>query len=363
MSENPLQLKRIHHVEFYVGNARQAAFFYRNAFGFSQFAYSGLETGNRETASYALQQGEARIVMTTPYSPEHPINAHLLAHGDGVKDIAFEVAHADEAYAAALANGAESAYEPSTQQDDHGAIRRAGIKTYGETIHSFISVNGYNGPLLPGFREAALPGPEVGVLRIDHMVGNVELGKMNFWAEWYEKVLGFKRYITFDDKDINTEYSALMSMVMANNTYAVKFPINEPAEGKKKSQIQEYLDFYRAPGVQHIALLTSDIVATVSQLKRQGVEFLKVPDTYYEGIEERVGKVDEDIQHVLKPLGILIDRDEDGYLLQLFTRPVEDRPTLFYEVIQRKGCRGFGKGNFRALFEAIEREQELRGNL
>jgi 4-hydroxyphenylpyruvate dioxygenase len=362
-ANNPLQLKRIHHVEFYVGNARQAAFFYRNAFGFSQFAYSGLETGNRETASYALEQGEARLLFTTPYSPDHAINAHILKHGDGVKDIAFEVDDADAAYSAALANGAESAYEPYTQEDGNGSLRRAGIKTYGETIHSFISVNGYKGPFLPGFAPKPLAGNPVGILRIDHMVGNVELGKMNYWAEWYENVLGFKRYITFDDKDISTEYSALMSMVMANNSYAVKFPINEPAEGKKKSQIDEYLDFYQGPGVQHTALLTSDIVATVGQLVRQGVEFLKVPDAYYEGIEDRVGKIDEDIQNVLKPLGVLIDRDEDGYLLQLFSKPVEDRPTLFYEIIQRKGCRGFGKGNFRALFEAIEREQELRGNL
>lgn len=362
MTDNPLNLKRIHHVEFWVGNAKQAAYYYRLAFGFSQFAYSGLETGQREAASYALQQGKARFLLTTPLKPEGPLAAHLSRHGDGVRDIAFEVPDADAAFAEAVRRGATALSAPQEVSDTHGSVRRASIQAYGDTIHSFISHHGYSGPFLPGFTEAYVPGAGVGVLVVDHMVGNVELGKMNQWAEFYEKVLGFHRYITFDDKDISTEYSALMSVVMSDNNQVVKFPINEPAEGKKKSQIQEYLDFYYGPGVQHIALLTKDIVATVKQLMANGVEFLKAPDSYYDELPGRVGEIDEDMA-VLKKLGILVDRDDEGYLLQLFSKPVEDRPTLFFEIIQRKGARGFGKGNFRALFESIEREQARRGNL
>ncbi len=369
MSDNPLELKRIHHIEFWVGNAKQAAFFYRNAFGFSQFAYSGLETGERDRTSHALEQNEARFVFTSPLKKEdHEIQEHLTRHGDGVRDIAFEVADADRAFAAALERGAEPAVEPYDMEDEHGVVRRAAIKTYGDTIHSLISHNGgvkgkkYDGPFLPGFEPLNLPGESVGIQRVDHIVGNVELGKMNYWADWYSNILGFNRYISFDDKDISTEYSALMSIVMSDNSYAIKFPINEPADGRKKSQIEEYLDYYNGPGVQHIAMLTDDILATVQRLRDCGVEFLEVPDTYYEELPQRVGKIDESIDAV-HDLGILVDRDEEGYLLQLFTKPVEDRPTLFYELIQRKGSRGFGKGNFKALFESIEREQELRGNL
>ena len=362
MSENPLKLKRIHHVEFYVGNAKQAAYFYRKAFGFSQFAYRGLETGDRQVTSYALRQGNINLLFSTPLSSAGPVAEHVNRHGDGVRDIAFEVPDADAAFNEAVARGAEVAAAPHDVTDANGSLRRATIRTYGDTLHSFISPAGYQGPFMPGFTAAEYSGTGVGLLVIDHMVGNVELGKMNYWAEFYEKVMGFHRYITFDDKDISTEYSALMSVVMSDDNQIVKFPINEPAEGKKKSQIQEYLDFYQGPGCQHIALLTKDIVATVSQLMANGVEFLTVPDSYYEELPGRVGEFDEDIS-VLKRLGILVDRDDQGYLLQLFSKPVEDRPTLFFEIIQRKGARGFGKGNFRALFESIEREQARRGNL
>jgi 4-hydroxyphenylpyruvate dioxygenase len=360
--DNPLKLRQIHHVEFWVGNAKQAAFFYRNAFGFSQFAYSGLETKRRDATSYALQQGKARFLFTTPLSPDTPIAEHIRRHGDGVRDIAFHVDDADAAFEEAVRRGAEPAAEPHDLTDDGGTVRRAAIKTYGDTIHSFIAPNGYEGVFLPGYQAREVAGPDAGVLRIDHIVGNVELGRMDEWADWYSRVLGFKRYISFDDKDISTEYSALMSIVMSDDSYAIKFPINEPAAGKRKSQIDEYLEYYRGPGVQHIALQTTDIAHTVTRLRDQGVEFLRVPASYYEALPSRVGEIDEAIE-TIRSLGILVDRDEEGYLLQLFTRPVEDRPTLFFELIQRKGSRGFGKGNFRALFEAIEREQELRGNL
>jgi 4-hydroxyphenylpyruvate dioxygenase len=360
--DNPLKLRQIHHVEFWVGNAKQAAFFYRNAFGFSQFAYSGLETRRRDATSYALRQGKARFLFTTPLAPDSVIADHIRRHGDGVRDIAFQVDDADAAFAEAVRRGAEPAIEPHDLSDDHGTVRRAAIKTYGDTIHSFIAPDGYAGAFLPGYEAREVPGPDTGVLRIDHIVGNVELGRMDEWADWYSRVLGFKRYISFDDKDISTEYSALMSIVMSDDSYAIKFPINEPAAGKRKSQIDEYLEYYRGPGVQHIALQTSDIAHTVTRLRDQGVEFLRVPASYYESLPSRVGEIDEAIE-TIRSLGILVDRDEEGYLLQLFTRPVEDRPTLFFELIQRKGSRGFGKGNFRALFEAIEREQELRGNL
>jgi 4-hydroxyphenylpyruvate dioxygenase len=362
MRSNPLRLKSIHHVEFWVGNARQAAYYYRQAFGFSQFAYAGLETGRRDAASYALRQGKACLVFTTPLGPEGPMSDHLRQHGDGVRDIAFHVEDADAAFAAAVANGARPVSAPADLRDGHGVVRHASIATYGDTIHSFISHGSYNGPFLPGYQPRPIASRDAGILRIDHIVGNVELGRMNDWADWYSTVLGFSRYVTFDDKDISTEYSALMSVVMSNDSHAVLFPINEPAPGKKKSQIDEYLDFYRGPGVQHIALLTSDIVATVTRLRESGVEFLSVPGSYYDLMAERVGQVDESAEHI-RSLGLLVDRDQEGYLLQLFSKPVEDRPTLFFEIIERKGSRGFGKGNFRALFESIEREQALRGNL
>jgi len=362
MADNPLRLKSIHHVEFWVGNARQAAFYYRNAFGFSQFAYAGLETGQRDVTSYALQQGKARIVVSTALAPDHPVADHVARHGDGVRDIAFHVDDADAAFREAVARGATGVSAPADRRDAHGTVRHAAIATYGDTIHSFVSYKDYAGPFLPGFVERAAPGREAGLLRIDHMVGNVELGQMNRWAEWYSNVLGFSRYISFDDKDISTDYSALMSIVMSDNSFAIKFPINEPAAGKKKSQIDEYLEYYRGPGVQHVALLTNDIVQTIETLRRNGVEFLSVPESYYDLMPQRVGEIEEAVE-TIRRLGILVDRDEEGYLLQLFTRPVQDRPTLFFEIIQRKGSRGFGKGNFKALFEAIEREQALRGNL
>jgi 4-hydroxyphenylpyruvate dioxygenase len=362
MSENPLRLKSIHHVEFWVGTAKQASYFYRHAFGFSQIAYAGLETGQRDAASYVLQQGKARLVISSPLGPRGPMAEHVGLHGDGVRDIAFHVEDADLAFAEAVRRGARPAGEPETRSDAHGSVRHAAIATYGDTIHSFISYRDYVGPFLPGFAEKCLPGKDAGLLRIDHMVGNVELGRMDEWAQWYSRVLGFKRFISFDDKDISTDYSALMSIVMSDDSFAIKFPINEPAPGKRKSQIDEYLEFYGGPGVQHVAMLTTDIVSTVRQLRDNGVEFLSVPPSYYELLPKRVGQIDEAIE-TIRTLGILVDRDEEGYLLQLFTKPVEDRPTLFFEIIQRKGSRGFGKGNFKALFEAIEREQALRGNL
>jgi 4-hydroxyphenylpyruvate dioxygenase len=355
-------LKRIHHVEFWVGNAKQASFFYRNAFGFSQFAYSGLETGSREATSYALKQHNARFVLTTPLGSNGYMNEFLRLHGDGVRDIAFEVADTDAAYAAALERGATGVVEPRDLTDEHGTLRHAAIQTYGDTLHSLISNKGYKGPFMPGYEAREIPEEDAGLRLVDHIVGNVELGKMNHWADWYSNVLGFERYITFDDKDISTEYSALMSIVMSDDSHKVKFPINEPAAGRKKSQIEEYLDYNNGPGVQHVALLTGDIVKTVKRLRSAGIDFLTVPQSYYEELPDRVGEIDEDLKTLAK-LGILVDRDEEGYLLQLFTKPVEDRPTLFFEIIQRKGSRGFGKGNFRALFESIEREQAVRGNL
>ena len=362
MSDNPLKLRSIHHVEFWVGNARQAAYFYRQAFGFSQIAYAGMETGQRDRTSYALAQGKARLLLSSPLEGSGTIAEHIARHGDAVRDIAFLVDDADRAFDEAVRRGAQPAMEPHDLSDQCGAVRQAAIHTYGDTIHSFISYKGYSGPFLPGFAPRDVAGEPVGILRVDHIVGNVELGKMNEWAEWYSRVLGFRRFISFDDKDISTEYSALMSIVMSDDSFSIKFPINEPAEGRKKSQIQEYLDFHHGPGVQHIALLTADIIETVSSLRRNGVEFLHVPDSYYEDLPGRVGEVKESTE-TLRSLGILADRDEDGYLLQIFTQPVEDRPTLFFELIEREGSRGFGKGNFKALFESIEREQALRGNL
>jgi 4-hydroxyphenylpyruvate dioxygenase len=362
MISNPLKLKSIHHVEFWVGNAKQAAYYYRNAFGFSQFAYAGLETGQREAASYALRQGKATLLISTPLNSGGPIDKHLLTHGDSVRDIAFDVADADHAFHEAVARGAKPAMEPHDVRDEHGGIRRAAIHTYGDTIHSLISNVDYKGPFLPGFSAQEATGRDAGILRIDHIVGNVELGRMNEWADFYSQVCGFHRYISFDDKDISTEYSALMSIVMSDDSQSVKFPINEPAAGKRKSQIQEYLDYHAGPGVQHIAMQTKDIISTVGRLRENGIEFLEVPATYYDELPARVGEIRESLD-AIRGLGILVDRDQDGYLLQLFTRPVEDRPTLFFEIIQRVGSRGFGKGNFKALFEAIEAEQASRGNL
>jgi 4-hydroxyphenylpyruvate dioxygenase len=368
MSTNPLGLKKIHHVEFYVGNAKQAEFFYRKAFGFSCVAYSGLETGNRETTSYVMRQNRVNFVLTTPMGPEHYAAEHIKMHGDGVRDIAFMVEDADKAFHEAVSRGAKAVAEPHDMSDENGSIRKASIHTYGDTIHSFISYNNnnghnYSGPFLPGFTLQDVKGDDVGLQIVDHIVGNVELGKMGFWCDFYRDVMGFERYITFDDKDISTEYSALMSIVMSDGEHNIKFPINEPAEGKGgKSQIQEYIDFYRSAGAQHVALLCKDIRHTVAKLQENGIEFLRVPDTYYEEITDRVGEIDESVED-LKRLGILVDRDDEGYLLQIFTKPVEDRPTVFYEILQRKGCKGFGKGNFKALFVSIEEEQRRRGNL
>lgn len=349
-------------MEFWVGNARQAAYYYRRGFGFSQVAYAGLETGWRNETSYVLAQGRIRFVLTTPLAPDSPASDHIRRHGDGVRDIAFHVDDADQAFDEAVRRGAKPAVEPRELRDGHGAVRHAAIHTYGDTLHSFISYRDYAGPFLPGFVERTVAGEDIGLLRVDHIVGNVELGRMNEWADWYSRVLGFERFISFDDKDISTEFSALMSVVMADDSQAIKFPINEPAPGRRKSQIDEYLEYYRGAGVQHVALQVKDICQTVARLRQNGVEFLRVPDSYYASLPQRVGGIAESIEQ-LQQLAVLVDRDEDGYLLQLFTRPVQDRPTLFFEIIERKGSRGFGKGNFRALFEAIEREQALRGNL
>src|SRR6478672_4268088 len=365
---NPLGLKRIHHVEFYVGNAKQAEFYYRKAFGFSRAGYMGLETGNREVTSYLMRQTNINFILTTPLSPEHPGSEHIKQHGDGVHDIAFLVEDADHAFNEAIKRGARPVEKPHDHSDENGAVRHASIATYGDTIHSFLSYNAsnghnYNGVFLPGFVEQTVGGEPTGVMMVDHIVGNVELGKMSYWCDFYRDVMGFHRYITFDDKDISTEYSALMSIVMSDGQHNIKFPINEPAKGKGgRSQIQEYIDFYKSAGAQHIALLCRDVLSTVSKLQANGVEFLRVPDTYYDEIPDRVGCIDEDIEE-LKRLGILVDRDDEGYLLQIFTKPVEDRPTVFYEILQRKGCKGFGKGNFKALFVSIEEEQRRRGNL
>jgi 4-hydroxyphenylpyruvate dioxygenase len=359
---NPLKLKRIHHVEFWVGNAKQAAYYYRNGFGFSQAAYAGLETGNRQLTSYVLQQGKANFILSTPLCPDHPAAEHIRKHGDGVRNIALEVQDANFAFEEAVRRGAEPVFGPREERDEHGSVCHAAVRTYGDTIHSLISYKDYKGPFLPGFAESKVGTYDAGILRIDHMVGNVELGRMNVWASFYADVFGFKRFISFDDKDISTEYSALMSIVMSDDSYSVKFPINEPAPGRRKSQIDEYLEAYGGPGVQHIALQVADEIATVDRLQRNGIEFLRVPDAYYDVLPERVPGIEEPLDEIRR-LGILVDCDHEGYLLQIFSKPVEDRPTLFFEIIQRKGSRGFGKGNFKALFEALELEQARRGNL
>jgi len=352
------------YIEFWVGNARQAALYYRAVFGFRLAGYRGPETGVRDRASYLVVQDKLRFVFTSALGPEGPVAEHVHRHGDGVKDIAFWVDDARGAYQAAMAHGATGVQEPTVHRDDSGEVVTAAIRTYGDTIHSIVERGGYRGLFFPGFVAASSPFEPAGtgLKYVDHCVGNVELGKMNSWVKFYEDVLGFTNILTFDDKQITTEYSALMSKVMANGNGRIKFPINEPAKGKKKSQIDEYLDFYRGPGVQHIAIATDDIVATVRALKSRGLEFLSVPKAYYDSVPARVGRIDEDLAP-LAELGILVDRDDEGYLLQIFTKPVQDRPTLFYEIIQRKGAKSFGAGNFKALFEAIEREQALRGNL
>src|SRR5215211_1767581 len=352
------------YIEFYVGNAKQAAHYYCNAFGFDLIAYRGPETGTRDCATYLLQQDKVRLLLTTPIKSDGELAEHIRRHGDGVKDIALWVDDARLAFKLAVQRGATAAREPQVMKDDDGELVTAAIGTYGDTIHSLVERKNYRGLFMPGFvaKETAYRPKPAGLKYIDHCVGNVELGAMNKWVKFYEHVLGFTNILTFDDKAISTEYSALMSKVMANGNGRIKFPINEPAEGKKKSQIDEYLEFYDGPGVQHIAVATDDIIKSVRDLKSRGVEFLKVPSTYYDNMTARVGKIDEDIAP-LAELGILVDRDDEGYLLQIFTKPVQDRPTVFFEIIQRKGAKSFGAGNFKALFEAIEREQELRGNL
>jgi len=359
-----LPLKGTDHVEFYVGNARQAAYFYRAAFGMSLVAYAGPETGQRDRASYVLQQGKIRFVFTTPLNSSHPIAPHIHRHGDAVRVIALWVDDARRAWNDTVARGAISAEEPDTVSDEHGTVVLSSIRAYGDTIHTFVERKNYMGPFLPGYRaiDSDPVARPTGLLHVDHMVGNVGWHQMDKWVEFYSRVMGFSLYQHFDDKDISTDYSALMSKVMANDNGFIKFPINEPAEGKRKSQVEEFLDFFPGPGVQHIALATDDILHTVTRLHEQGVEFLRVPHTYYTELQGRVGKIDEPIEK-LEELGILVDRDDEGYMLQIFTRPVEDRPTLFFEIIQRRGSRSFGKGNFKALFEAIEREQQARGNL
>ncbi len=359
-----LPLNGTDYIEFYVGNAKQSAYYYQIAFGYELVAYCGPETGVRDRASYVLQQNKVRIVLTTPMQPDTAISQHIAKHGDGVRVLALWVDDAEKSWQETTKRGAKNYAAPSVMNDENGEVKVASIHTYGDTIHTFVERKNYKGPFLPGFiaAKSKMQVQSVGLQLVDHCVGNVELGKMNEWVRFYEDVLGFKTIITFDDEDISTEYSALMSKVVSNGNGYVKFPINEPAEGKKKSQIDEYLEFYHGPGVQHIAIATNNIIETVTELNKRGVEFLSVPTTYYDTLQERVGKIDEDIES-LKKLGILVDRDDEGYLLQIFTKPVEDRPTLFYEIIQRKGAKSFGKGNFKALFEAIEREQGLRGNL
>jgi 4-hydroxyphenylpyruvate dioxygenase len=360
-----LQLTGTDHIELYVGNAKQAAHFYQTAFGFQPLAYAGPETGVRDRASYVLAQGKIRLVLTSPLHSEGLISDHIVTHGDGVKVLALGVEDAFGAFTETVERGAKPWMQPTELNDKHGRVRLSGIQTYGDTVHVFVERRDYRGVFLPGYRpwEPVYRPAETGLLHIDHCVGNVGWNRMNETVRWYEQVMGFRNILSFDDKQINTEYSALMSKVMSNGNGYVKFPINEPAEGRKKSQIEEYLDFYEGEGVQHIAMATKDIAGTVRALRSRGVEFLPPPPAaYYEELAERVGRIDEDLAP-LRELGILVDRDEEGYLLQIFTRPVEDRPTLFFEIIQRKGAKSFGAGNFKALFEAIEREQALRGNL
>ena len=362
-SEDFMPMHGIDHVELYVGNAAQAAYFYTHALGFKETAYAGLETGVRDQTSHVLEQGRIRLVLTGALTPDHEIGHHVSNHGDGVKVIALSVPDAAYAYNTAVERGAKGVREPWESTDDHGTIKRATIAAYGDTLHTFVDRSGYDGAFVPGYaaRDRA-PAGGVGLLAIDHIVGNVELGAMETWVKFYEDVFGMTEMLHFTDEAISTEYSALMSKVVTSGNGRIKFPINEPAEGKRKSQIDEYLEFYGGPGAQHIAVATRDIVKTVSELRERGIEFLNVPETYYDDVPERIGEIQESLED-LKRLGILVDRDDEGYMLQIFTKPIGDRPTVFFEVIERHGARGFGEGNFKALFEAIEREQELRGNL
>ncbi|MEI7771298.1 MAG: 4-hydroxyphenylpyruvate dioxygenase [Chloroflexales bacterium] len=354
----------IDYLELYVSNARQAVHFYRSTLGLIPIAYAGLETGLRDRTSYVLASGEVRLMLTAPLLPEHPIGAFVARHGDGVKDIALRVTDTTEAYTLALEHGAEPVLPPTVYEDGHGRVVKATIAAYGDVVHSFIERQDYDGPFLPGFSPAAVPpaSPATGIIAIDHVVANVELGAMERWVAYYRDILGFAQLLHFDDREISTEYSALMSKVMQNGSGRIKLPINEPAEGRRKSQIAEFLDYFGGPGVQHIALETNDICATVDALRAAGIRFITVPPVYYEGLSQRVGPIDESIAS-LRERHILVDCDEEGYMLQIFSQPLQDRPTLFVEIIQRKGSRGFGKGNFKALFEAIEREQSSRGNL
>jgi 4-hydroxyphenylpyruvate dioxygenase len=361
-----MPIQNFDYLEFYVGNSKQAAYYFSSAWGFTPIAYAGLETGMRDRSSYVLEQGNVRFVLTSPLGPEGEMAEHIKLHGDGVKDIALRVDDAERAFREATSRGARAVSEPMTRKDDYGIVKLASIATYGDTIHTFVERQEYKGTFLPGYRplETGVPprARPAGLAAIDHVVGNVELGKMNEWVAFYERVLGFTQLIHFDDRAISTEYSALMSKVMQNGSGRIKFPINEPAQGRRKSQIEEYLDFYRGPGVQHIALNTTGIVNTVRGLQDRGVEFLVTPRNYYETVLDRVGNIVEDIRQ-LAELNILVDHDDEGYLLQIFSKPIVNRPTVFFEIIERKGARGFGEGNFKALFEALEREQELRGNL
>lgn len=359
-----LRINSIDHLHIWVGNAKQAMYWWWKGFGFKPVAYSGLETGNRRFASYVLESGKVRLVVSAPYKPTDEMAVHHLLHGDGVKVVALGVDNVDDAHQATTSRGAVSAWEPRDESDDSGTLRTAAIRTYGETLHVFVDRSRYEGVFAPTYRALDLLADSAGLAAVDHIVGNVELGKMNYWVNFYHHVMGFRQLISFDDKDISTEYSALMSKVMSNGNGRVKFPINEPADGKKKSQIEEYLDYYMSPGVQHIAMATGDIIETVRQLKARGIEFLRVPEAYYDILPERIKNVGvkEDMQ-AIHELGILVDYDDEGYLLQIFSRPLQDRPTMFIEVIERHGSRGFGKGNFKALFEALELEQERRGNL
>jgi 4-hydroxyphenylpyruvate dioxygenase len=359
-----LPLQGTDYVEFYVGNAKQAAHFYKTAFGFQSLAYAGPETGMKDKVSYVIRQHKLTFVLTTPLRTGNPIADHIYKHGDGVKVLALKVEDARRAFEETTSRGARPYQEPTVLKDDNGEVIVSGIHTYGDTVHLFVERKNYSGAFMPGFREwKTIYNPaDTGLLYVDHCVGNVGWNQMNPWVKFYEEVMGFRNILSFDDKDISTEYSALMSKVMSNGNGYVKFPINEPAEGKKKSQVEEYLDFYNGEGVQHVAIATADIVATVTELQKRGIEFLNIPPSYYETVLERVGKIDEDLEP-LQRLGILIDRDDEGYLLQIFSKPLEDRPTLFFEIIQRKGAKSFGKGNFKALFEALEREQDARGNL
>ena len=359
-----LPLQGTDYVEFYVGNAKQAAHFYKTAFGFQSLAYAGPETGMKDKVSYVIRQNKLTFVLTTPLKTDNPIADHIYKHGDGVKVLALKVEDAQKAFDETTKRGADAYLEPTKLKDDQGEVVLSGIHTYGDTVHIFVERKNYKGVFMPGFSawKSNYNPTSTGLLYVDHCVGNVGWNQMNPRVKFYEEVMGFRNILSFDDKDISTEYSALMSKVMSNGNGFVKFPINEPAEGKKKSQVEEYLDFYNGEGVQHIAVATEDIVATVTELQNRGIEFLNIPASYYETVLDRVGKIDEDLEP-LQRLGVLIDRDEEGYLLQIFSKPVEDRPTLFFEIIQRKGARSFGKGNFKALFEALEREQDARGNL